>query len=159
MKNKKDLSFLKQAIELAEEKSANGENGPFGAIIVKNGEIVGKGWNRVVRKQDPTAHAEIVAIRNACQNLSSFELEGCTIYSSCEPCPMCFSAILWARLDKIVYSSTGKEAAEIGFDDTEILDEVRKDWKNRKIVSTHIEMEEAKKVFQNWKNNPDKKPY
>lgn len=157
--NKQDLFYLIKAIELAGDKSSGGQYGPFGAIIVQDGEIVGQGWNKVVPNHDPTAHAEITAIRNACQNLKTNILSGSTIYSNCEPCPMCFSAILWARIDRIVYSSSGKDAANIGFDDLEILEEVRKDWEARQIDSRQIKTKEAERVFQNWKNNPDKKTY
>ena len=159
MTNNTDLFYLKKAIEIARIKSSSGEFGPFGAIIVKDGSIVGQGWNQVVENQDPTAHAEITAIRNACQNLNTNELENCTIYSSCEPCPMCFAAIMWARIDRIVFSSSGEDAAEIGFDYKYILQEIRKDWDKRKISYQRIKTEEAKEVFQNWKNNPDKKKY
>ncbi|HMA63116.1 MAG TPA: nucleoside deaminase [bacterium] len=158
-KNKDDQYFIDQAIKLARERSDSGENGPFGAVIVRNGEIISRGWNTVVSSHDPTAHAEINAIRKAADKLGNNDLQGCTIYSSCEPCPMCFSAILWARLDRVVYSSTRQDAAQAGFDDQVILEEIKKDWKQRYIKSRKIESKEADQVFQNWIDNPDKKTY
>mgnify|MGYP006298963695 CR=1 FL=1 len=158
-KNKDDQYFIDQAIKLAREKSASGENGPFGAVIVKAGEIISRGWNTVVSSHDPTAHAEINAIRKAANKLGDNDLDGCTIYSSCEPCPMCFSAIMWARLDRVVYSSTRQDASQAGFDDQVILDEIKKNWDNRSIESKKIESKQADQVFQDWIDNPDKKTY
>ena len=117
-------SYLREAIRLSIEKMEANEGGPFGAIIVRDGEIVGKGWNRVTSANDPTAHAEIVAIRDACANLNTFSLEGCDIYASCDPCPMCLAAIYWARLDRIFYSATVEDAVAAGFDDGEFYREL-----------------------------------
>ncbi|MDZ7618507.1 MAG: nucleoside deaminase [Patescibacteria group bacterium] len=113
-----DQSFLREAIRLSLEKMVAGEGGPFGAVIVRDGEIVGRGWNQVTSTNDPTAHAEIVAIRDACRRLGTFSLAGCEIYTSCEPCPMCFAAIYWSRLDRIYYAATCEDAVEVGFENT-----------------------------------------
>lgn len=158
-KSNKDTHFLKKAIELADEKSKKGNYGPFGALIVKDDQIVSKGWNRVVEDHDPSAHAEITAIREAGEVLVTNDLNGCTLYSSCEPCPMCFSAILWARIDKVVYAATRQDAANAGFDDDKIYREIKKKWKNREIASFRIKLQEAQEVFQKWIDNPDKKTY
>jgi len=109
--------FLREAIRLSLEKMEAGDGGPFGAVVVQNGRIVVRGWNRVTSTNDPTAHAEIVAIRDACANLNTFSLAGCQIYTSCEPCPMCFAAIYWSRLERIYYAATGQDAEAAGFDD------------------------------------------
>lgn len=154
-----DKYFLKKAIELADKNSVDGENGPFGAIIVKDNKIIGEGRNKVVETNDPSAHAEINAIRKACQELNSNKLRNCTIYSSCEPCPMCLSAILWSRIDRIVYAATRDDAARAGFDDKKILQEVKKSWGERQVNSRRIKLEPAWQVFENWINNPDKKTY
>jgi guanine deaminase len=116
--------FMREAIRLSLEKMEAGEDGPFGAVIVQNGRIVGRGWNRVTSTNDPTAHAEIVAIRDACAYLKTFSLVGCEIYTSCEPCPMCFAAIYWARLERIYYAATCQDAAAAGFDDCQFYREV-----------------------------------
>ena len=115
--------FLREAIRLSLEKMEAGEGGPFGAVVVQNGEVVGRGWNRVTSTNDPTAHAEILAIRDACRRLETFSLAGCEIYSSCEPCPMCFAAIYWARLERIYYAATCKDATAAGFDDTPLYEQ------------------------------------
>lgn len=122
----KEQFFMMRAIELAIEGVRANSGGPFGAVIVKNGEIIGEGWNQVTSTSDPTAHAEIVAIRRACEKLGTFHLEGCVIYTSCEPCPMCLGAIYWAKLEKIFYSCTRKDAASIGFADDFIYEEIGK---------------------------------
>src|SRR5262245_29961376 len=112
-----NLVFLREAIRLSIDKMQANEGGPFGAVIVRDGQIIGRGWNRVTSTNDPTAHAEIVAIRDACSRLKTFSLAGCEIYSSCEPCPLCLAAIFWARLDRIFYAATCEDAAAAGFDD------------------------------------------
>ncbi len=151
--------FLEHAIELAMEHSNDGHNGPFGAVVVRDGQIIGEGWNRVVEKNDPTAHAEIVAIRQACQHIGSFNLQDCTLYSSCEPCPMCLSAIYWSRISKLVFSSTTDDAARAGFDDRIIVNELLKPWETRRIEVEHIAHEKGWKVFEKWLGNPHKKMY
>jgi guanine deaminase len=151
--------FLRQAIELALENVRNGTGGPFGAIVVKDGIVVGKGMNRVTLSNDPTAHAEINAIREACKQLNTFSLQGCHIYTSCEPCPMCLGAIYWSRLDMIVFASTRHDAANAGFDDDHIYRELPKPHNQRSIIMTNIEMEEAMKVFDMWRKSEGKIKY
>lgn len=154
-----NTDFLKKAIELSAEKMNAGEGGPFGAVIVKNNQIIAEGWNQVTTSCDPTAHAEITAIRKAAEKLGTFDLAGCQIYSSCEPCPMCLSAIYWARLDKIYFANTRTQAAKIGFDDNFLYEEVTKTIENRKIPTFHTPNESALKVFKDWENKADKVLY
>ncbi len=144
------LDFIKEAVRLSRENVINGDGGPFGAVIVKDGKIIASGTNRVTSKNDPTAHAEIEAVRSACSLLNTFNLSGCEIYSSCEPCPMCLSAIYWARLDKIYFANTKKDAAEINFDDKFIYEEISKPLHKRKIPILKIDHDDAKKVFEEW---------
>ncbi len=132
---------------------------PFGAVVVKAGEIVGEGCNQVTSTNDPTAHAEVVAIRNACKNLDSFQLDGCILYTSCEPCPMCLGAIYWARPSKIFYAATHIDAANIGFDDQFIYEEIEKKARDRQIKTINLLREEGLKVFKNWENKADKTEY
>lgn len=150
------LKFLKRSVELAVSKMLAGEGGPFGAVIVRDGEIVAEGFNRVTSTLDPTAHAEVVAIRNACQALQNFELKGCEIYSSCEPCPMCLGAIYWARLDKIYFASSRADAAKAGFDDSFIYDEVPLPLDRRSIPTTQIFSDEGARAFDAWAKNAHK---
>ena len=152
-------TFLREAIRLSKEKMEAGEGGPFGAVIVKNGEIVGRGWNRVVTANDPTAHAEIEAIRNACSKLETFSLAGCEIYASCEPCPMCLAAIYWARLDALYFAASRDDAADAGFDDTLLYKEVSKDWPTRALKTEQHMHEDAQAVFNLWKNKTDRTNY
>ncbi len=154
-----NADFQQRAIQIARERSADGKNGPFGAVVVMNNEIVGEGWNRVVELSDPTAHAEIVAIREACTTLNTHILTGCTIYCSCEPCPMCFAAIMWARLDKAVFACTQEDAAFAGFDDALIKTETASGWGQRTIKWEQAERDAGFKVFENWVNNPNKLLY
>ena len=148
--SKFDIEFLNEAIRLSRENLVDGAGGPFGAVIVREGKIIAEGKNEVLSGNDPTAHAEIQAIRNACRHLSSFNLEGCEIYSSCEPCPMCLSAIYWARIEKIFYSNTRDDAARIGFDDEFIYKELSLPEAERKIKMHQIEHHSAKKIFEDW---------
>lgn len=159
MKKNMEIEYLKRAIQLAKEHSASGLNGPFGAVIVKDGEIVGEGWNQVVSGNDPTAHAEVIAIRNACKNLGTFQLKDCTIYCSCEPCPMCLSAIYWARLEKIVYACTSEDAARAGFDDQFIYEELQKDHDARIIRSIHLNVDSDCEPFDLWVKNQNRVDY
>jgi tRNA(Arg) A34 adenosine deaminase TadA len=154
-----DKKFMRRAIELAQNGIDRNDGGPFGCVIVKNGEIVGEGNNRVTSTNDPTAHAEIVAIRNACQKLQDFQLKDCVIYTSCEPCPMCLGAIYWARPAKIFYACDRKDAAEIGFDDDFIYQEIQAPIATRKIETVKLLREEGLKVFQNWAGKTDKIEY
>lgn len=151
--------FLETAIELSAKNIKNNLGGPFGAVVVKDGKIIGQGGNRVTSLNDPTAHAEIMAIRNACKNIGSFSLNGAKIYTSCELCPMCLAAIYWARISKIYYSNTRKDAAEIGFDDSYIYDQISILSEFRDIKMEKIESEQAKAVFNNWKNKTDRIEY
>ncbi|MEE9368435.1 MAG: nucleoside deaminase [Pontiella sp.] len=151
--------FLREAIRLSKEKMESGEGGPFGAVIVKSGEIIGRGWNRVTSANDPTAHAEVEAIRNACSALDTFSLEGCEIYASCEPCPMCLSAIYWARLDALYFAASRTDAAEAGFDDALLYTEVSKDWDIRTLNSEQHLQDAAQQVFSLWNKKSDKTPY
>ena len=151
--------YLREAIRLSKEKMEAGEGGPFGAVIVKDDEIVGRGWNRVVTANDPTAHAEVMAIREACSKLETFSLAGCEIYASCEPCPMCLSAIYWARLDALYFAATRNDAADAGFDDALLYEEIALDWKLRKLNAEQHLHEEAQEVFSLWKNKPDRIDY
>lgn len=150
---------MKRAVELSRENMRAGAGGPFGAVIVKNDKIIGEGWNQVTSTNDPTAHAEVVAIRNACKNLSNFDLDGAEIYTSCEPCPMCLSAIYWARLGKIYYGNTRKDAADIQFDDDFIYDEIPKSIDQRKIPMSQCGHSEALEVFKEWSEKQDKIRY
>jgi tRNA(Arg) A34 adenosine deaminase TadA len=155
----KDNDFMRRAIALAKEGMENNIGGPFGAVVVKDGKIIAEGCNNVTSKNDPTAHAEVVAIRNACEKLKSFQLSGCTIYTSCEPCPMCLGAIYWARPDKVYYACDKSDAAEIEFDDQFIYDELDVTIEHRKIKFNQILRDEALDVFNLWAEKNDKTEY
>ena len=150
---------MRQAIALSVDKMQAGCGGPFGAVIVKNGGVIGKGWYRVTSSCDPTAHAEISAIRDACQTIKDFSLKGATLYTSCEPCPMCLAAIYWARLDKLWFAATRADAADAGFDDERIYSEVSKDWKTRSLPSEQGMKPEAQQAFTAWKADAGRTPY
>jgi len=147
---------MKEAIALSNTGICNNEGGPFGCIVVKGDEIVGRGHNKVTSTNDPTAHAEIVAIRDACKNLGTFQLEGCEIYTSCEPCPMCLGAIYWSRPAVIYYANTRSDAASIGFDDSMIYDEINTHINERKIPVINLGREDAQKIFMEWQHKKDK---
>ena len=151
--------FMRAAAALAEKNVADGTGGPFGAVIVHDGEIVGEGTNQVTSNNDPTAHAEVVAIREACAKLETFNLDGCVIYTSCEPCPMCLSAIYWARLDHIFYGNTKADAAAIDFDDDFLYTEIPKPIDQRAIPTTQLLREETIKSFEAWVVSETKIPY
>lgn len=153
-----DRKFMKMAIELSIENIDEG-GGPFGAIIVRNGKLIAKGSNRVVPNNDPTAHAEVVAIRNACRELQTFDLSGCTVYASCEPCPMCLSALYWAGIERICYANTKRDAAAISFDDSFIYDQLRLDYDRRSIHCEHFMRDEALEAFRKWEEKIDKIEY
>jgi len=150
--------FMKEAIKLSEDNVKQG-GGPFGAVIVKDGRIVGKGANSVVSHTDPTAHAEVMAIREAAKKLGSFDLSGCAIYTSCEPCPMCLGAIYWAHLSKIYYGNSKKNAADAGFNDSFIYKEMELPVDQRSIPAERLLEKEAYKAFKLWEENPDKIEY
>lgn len=147
------------AIDLSLQGMRENKGGPFGAIVVRNGLVIGRGNNQVASWMDPTAHAEVVAIRDACKHINSFQLEGCEIYTSCEPCPMCLGAIYWARPSHIYYANTREHAASIGFDDAFIYEEVKVDIPFRKIPMVQLGQDEALKVFEEWRNKTDKTEY
>ena len=151
--------FLKRAIQLAEDGMDKGEGGPFGAVIVKNGEIVAEANNKVTSNNDPTAHAEVVAIREACEKLQDFQLKDCVLYTSCEPCPMCLGAIYWARLKKVFYALNRKDAAKIGFDDQFVYDEIAREMDDRKIPFVNMMREEGLPVFEKWEEKGNRINY
>jgi guanine deaminase len=151
--------FMREAINLASEGMQRGDGGPFGAVVVRDGIIVGRGWNRVTSSNDPTAHAEVTAIRDACTNLGTFQLTGCDIYTSCEPCPMCLGAIYWARPSNIYYACTNEDAAKAGFDDSFIYKEITVPMPLRKIPALQLMHEEGLLVFRKWMEKTDKMEY
>src|SRR6185436_8251018 len=155
----REEKFMLEAIELSHNGMANNEGGPFGCIIVKGDEIVGRGNNKVSSTNDPTAHAEVVAIRKACQVLNTFQLDGCEIYTSCEPCPMCLGAIYWARPSKLFYANSKEDAAKIQFDDQFIYEEIAKPVSERKLFTQQIMREEAMEAFKKWSESTIKKEY
>jgi Cytosine/adenosine deaminases len=151
--------FLRRAIELATENVIQGKGGPFGAVIVRDGKIVGEGANSVTTTNDPTAHGEVNAIRAAGQALGTFNLAGCELYTSCEPCPMCLAAAYWARVDAVYYGADAAAAAKAGFDDAYLYDEMRKDHASRAMPSTQMLSDEAWSSFQAWLDSPDRVHY
>jgi len=155
----REEKFMQEAIALSQNGIQQNEGGPFGCIIVKDDKIVGRGNNKVTSTNDPTAHAEVVAIRDACKNLGTFQLDGCEVYASCEPCPMCLGAIYWARPKVIYFANNRQDAAEIGFDDSMIYDEMSAKIGDRKIPIKTLGRDAALKVFEDWKNKIDKTAY
>jgi guanine deaminase len=151
--------FMLEAIRCAIEKMRAGQGGPFGAVVVKDGEIVGRGWNQVTATNDPTAHAEVIAIREACKRLGTFQLDGCELYASCEPCPMCLSAIYWARIARLFFAATREDAARAGFDDDWIYQEITLPPAQRKLHSTQLLREQALTVLVEWRYRTNKTPY
>ncbi|HPW26531.1 MAG TPA: nucleoside deaminase [Tenuifilaceae bacterium] len=154
-----DEKFMDEAIELAIKGVMSDEGGPFGAIVVKDGRVVGKGNNHVTSTNDPTAHAEVMAIRDACRTLNTFQLNGCVLYTSCEPCPMCLGAIYWARLDKVFYSANRHIASYHGFDDSFIYNEVNLSFDKRRIPFINISPEKGLVPFREWEKKDDKIKY
>lgn len=155
----REEAFMQQAIDLSLHAISHNEGGPFGCIIVQGDTIIGRGNNKVTSTNDPTAHAEIVAIRDACKNIGSFQLEGCEVYTSCEPCPMCLGAIYWARPKVVYFANNREDAAEIGFDDSMIYEEMNTHIDQRKIPIISLGRENALKVFEQWGRNPNKSKY
>ena len=145
-----DTYYMAEAIKLAAKGMEKGDGGPFGAVVVKDGRIIGQGWNRVLKTNDPTAHAEIVAIRDACTHSNSYWLDGCTLYVNCEPCPMCLAAIYWARIERLCFGATRKDAASIGFDDELIYEEISQPPDKRRLKITTLSRTEALGVMQQW---------
>lgn len=159
MLTQKQLAFLERAIEVAQTGMMEGKGGPFGCVIVKDDVIIAEGCNLVTSTNDPTAHAEVVAIREACKKLNTYELTNCDVYASCEPCPMCLGAIYWSRVSKVIYASTRHDAASIDFDDDFIYKEIATEMDKRKISFLHYPHPKAKKVFDSWVANEKKKKY
>ncbi len=152
-------NFMKMAVALAAQHSARGDNGPFGAVIVRNDKVIGEGWNRVVETRDPTAHAEILAIRDACARLDRNVLNDCVLYSSCEPCPMCLAAVYWARIPVFYYASTRHDARDAGFDDAFLYQELQAAPAQRRVQALHLPVAEAARVFAQWRENTARIPY
>ena len=155
----REEKFMAQAIEMSARCIESNEGGPFGCVIVRGEEVIGRGNNMVTSTNDPTAHAEVVAIRDACKNLGSFQLTDCEVYTSCEPCPMCMGAIYWARPKVVYYANNRNDAAAIGFDDSFIYDELSCDLHQRKIKIIPLSRDEAITVFEKWKSKADKVEY
>lgn len=156
--NLKSTEFMLEAIRLADE-NIQAQGGPFGAVIVKEGKVIARGVNRVTATNDPTAHAEVQAIREACRVLGDFKLEGCELYSSCEPCPMCLSAIYWARIEKVFFAGTREDAAQAGFDDDFLYQELQKSIETRRLPMQQMARNEAQWVFRHWIENEQKIKY
>jgi tRNA(Arg) A34 adenosine deaminase TadA len=154
-----DEAFMREAIALSREGMQRGAGGPFGAVVVLDGKVVGGGWNQVTSTNDPTAHAEMVAIRAACAALGRFELRGATVYTSCEPCPMCLAALYWARVAAVVFGNAQRDAAAIGFDDAWLYQEVARPIERRRLPMRRLLAAEALDVFEAWAAKPDKVPY
>jgi tRNA(Arg) A34 adenosine deaminase TadA len=154
-----DEALLLEAIRLAAEHSADGRNGPFGAVIARAGTVVGRGWNRVVADADPTAHAEVAAIRDACRRVGTHVLADCAIYCSCEPCPMCLAAIYWARIPRVVFAATSEDARAAGFDDRRIHVELTRPWGERRLDAERLPLPEGLEVLRRWQRNPDRVDY
>lgn len=157
--NRDDERFMRRAIELARQGMDSGAGGPFGCVIVRDGEIVGEGSNQVTSTNDPTAHAEVVAIRNACKAIGDFQLSGCTVYTSCEPCPMCLAAIYWSRADRMYFGASRTDAADAGFDDDFLYRELCLPLDERALPTDEMLREDAKRVFAEWIEKPDKIEY
>ena len=155
----REEKFMLEAILLSQNGMTSNEGGPFGCVIVKGEEIVGRGNNKVICNNDPTAHAEVEAIRDACKNLGTFQLHGCEIFASCEPCPMCLGAIYWARPDIVYYANTRQDAADIGFDDSMIYEEMSIAFENRRIPILNLGRQAALKVFEEWRIKGNKTLY
>ena len=151
--------FMREAIRISLEKMRQNCGGPFGAVVVRDGKIIGRGWNQVTSSNDPTAHAEVTAIRDACQRLKTFLLDDCELYTSCEPCPMCLAAIYWARLKKVYYANTRKDAAKIEFDDDFLYRQVALPIHKRSLPMRQLLRSEALKVFAEWRGKADKVRY
>jgi tRNA(Arg) A34 adenosine deaminase TadA len=156
---KQHYGYIERAFELAKTGSMAGEGGPFGAVVVREHIVLGTGHNRVLSENDPTAHAEIIAIRAACHKLYSHRLDDCVLYTTCEPCPMCLGAILWSRLSKVFYASTRQDAADIGFDDSFFYEQTQRDPDQRIIPFIHLPLVKVKILMENWQRGPNSNPY
>lgn len=151
--------FIKEAIRLAKENVPSGKGGPFGALVVRNGEIIGRGVNHVIANNDPTAHAEVMAIRDACKNIGHYQLQNCIIYSSCEPCPMCLGAIYWTRPKMLVFAAENTDAAKAGFDDSYIYKQINLSFDQRDLPTVNIKPDSFFLPFQTWIDWERKQPY
>jgi len=151
-----DSLNLRKAIRLAAAHSASGRNGPFGAVVVQGDQVVGEGWNQVVESHDPTAHAEVMAIRAACARLATHDLSDCVLYTSCEPCPLCLSAVYWAHIPRVVYAAGRGDAAAAGFDDADVYGELARGWDQRRVESVQLLEEQGRRVLQGWSHNVNK---
>ncbi|OQW54757.1 nucleoside deaminase [Candidatus Raskinella chloraquaticus] len=154
-----DRTFLLRAVDLSRTRMLANAGGPFGALVVREGKVLAEGWNEVTSSNDPTAHAEVRAIRKACEAVSSFQLQGATLYSSCEPCPMCLAAAYWARVGRIVFAADRVDAAKVGFDDAYLYDEIPKPVAARALPTLHLPLQEAVDVFAAWHAKPDRVDY
>jgi tRNA(Arg) A34 adenosine deaminase TadA len=154
-----DERLLRESIDLAREHMREGSGGPFGAVIARGEAVLARGWNQVTSELDPTAHAEVVAIRRACAALGDFRLDGCTLYASCEPCPMCLAAIYWARIDRVVFGAGRADAAAIGFDDSRIYDEISLPRDARTLHMRQLLRDEARSAMEEWVAKSDRIPY
>ena len=154
-----DTIFLREAIRLSREHMLDGDGGPFGAVVMQDGEVIGEGWNQVTSTNDPTAHAEVVAIRRACASLGQFSLEGCVLYSSCEPCPMCLAAAYWARVDRLVFAASREDATTGGFDDESLYLEIPKKHAERQLPARQLLQDEARLAFTEWLAKTDRVSY
>ncbi len=154
-----DEKFMEEAVQLSRRHIEEGQGGPFGCVVVKDGVVVGRGWNSVLAGNDPTAHAEVVAIRDACRNLGTYQLNGCVVYTSCEPCPMCMGAIYWSRPDKVFYANTREDAARTGFDDSFIYEQLSLPLEQRKIPMIPMDKTNAQDVFRQWLEKEDREKY
>ena len=159
MNTQSENNLMQLAIRLAKENVTSGKGGPFGAVVVKNGEVIATGVNRVTADNDPTAHAEVNAIREACRALATFQLPGCVLYTSCEPCPMCLGAVYWVRLDAVYYGSTCHDAAEVGFDDSLIYDEMKTPRSQRKVPMLQLLPDQAIEAFRAWQQHQARVAY
>ena len=154
-----DVAYIRKAVALANQGAQGKHGGPFGAVVVRNHKIIGKGYNQVISTYDPTAHAEVVAIREATKHLGNFHLTGCVLYTTCEPCPMCLGAIYWARIDRVVYALTRADAAAMGFSDEEIYDALSKPLSKRRIEMTQVGRQTALHLIESWQKTADKQLY
>ena len=154
-----DSLALRKAIRLAAAHSASGHNGPFGAVVTRGDDVVAEGWNQVVELHDPTAHAEVMAIRAACARLATHDLSDCVLYTSCEPCPLCLAAAYWAHIPKVVYAAGREDAAAAGFDDADVYGELAREWAHRKVQSVQLLQEQGRRVLQAWSDNVNKISY
>jgi tRNA(Arg) A34 adenosine deaminase TadA len=151
--------FMREAIRMSVESMRQGRGGPFGAVVVREGEILSRGWNAVTSTNDPTAHAEVMAMREACRQSGSFRLDGCDLYASCEPCPMCLAAAYWARVERIFFAANRQDAAHVGFDDEFLYREIPRPFAERTLLTSQGLREEALVAFKEWQAKPDKVPY